>query len=173
MERHTLLKYCNRKRLPKSCKHGPNIRESLKKSILTFCNQQDSNNLKSKYLSISMERNKCLAFPVVTKLCLRHLVRLFRIFCNCFNLSRLQAPLQCTKKMVDLPMLYNANLLKPVREYVAGMCWIYKCLLPAMKLVWTKLLLSFVQIWCKLVIGSMSLSSFIREFPTQDQNYLW
>ena len=68
MERHTLLKYCNRKRLPKSCKHGPNIRESLKKSILTFCNQQDSNNLKSKYLSISMERNECLAFPVVAKL---------------------------------------------------------------------------------------------------------
>ena len=68
MERHTLLKYCNRKRLPESCKHRPNIRKSLLKSIPTFCNQQDSNNLKSKYLSISMERNKCLAFPVVAKL---------------------------------------------------------------------------------------------------------
>ena len=68
MERHTLLKYCNRKRLPESCKHRPNIRKLLLKLILTFCNQQDSNNLKSKYLSISMERNKCLAFPVVAKL---------------------------------------------------------------------------------------------------------
>jgi len=47
------------------------------------------------------------------------------------------------------------------------MCWIYKCLLPAMKLVWTILLLSFVQIW-GLVIGSISLSSFIQESPTQD-----
>ena len=70
MERHTLLRYCkrlcHRKRLPG--KHRPNVRKSPKKSILTFCNQQDSNNLKSKYLSISMERNECLAFPVVAKL---------------------------------------------------------------------------------------------------------
>ena len=101
-----------------------------------------------------------------------HLVRLFRIFCNCFNLSRPQGPLQCTKKMVclDLPMWYNANLLQPMR--VTGVCWIYKCILSAMKLVWSKQLLSFVQIW-GLVIGSISLSSFIQESPTQDHRTIY
>jgi hypothetical protein len=44
------------------------------------------------------------------------------------------------------------------------------CLLHAVKLVWTKPLLPIVQIWW--IIGAMSLSSFIREFPTRDQKHL-
>ena len=71
---------------------------------------------------------------------------------------------------LDLPMWYNANLLQPMR--VTGVCWIYKCILSAMKLVWSKQLLSFVQIW-GLVIGSISLSSFIQESPTQDHRTIY
>ncbi len=54
-----------------------------------------------------------------------HLVRLFRIFCNCFYLSLLQGPLQCTKKMVCLGL---ANVIQcqwcsqPVAAYASNRC---------------------------------------------------
>ena len=69
---------------------------------------------------------------------------------------------------LDLTMWCNAYLLHAL--LVTGMCQIHMCLFHVVKLVSNKVtepLLSIVQIWW--IIGSMSFSSFIQEFLTQDQ----
>ena len=69
---------------------------------------------------------------------------------------------------LDLTIWCNAYLLHAL--LVTGMCQIHMCLFHVVKLVSnkvTKPLLSIVQIWW--LIGSMSFSSFIQEFLTQDQ----
>jgi hypothetical protein len=64
---------------------------------------------------------------------------------------------------LDLAIRYNAYLLQPMG--VTGVCWIHKCLLDAVKLVWTKPLLPIVQIWW--IIWSLSLNSMLcsRLYP--------